>query len=130
MPIYGEYRWNVRFKQGMKSIRLREASGFTIHTRDAIHNFKKIGKNLVERITHYFGRQAYGEPMEKYAYYDLSGRRLCPVHLKRMVGQIDLEQRCPVKSCKIISEAYCIQDYERKPRDRLRFRRGYERKEK
>jgi len=120
--VYGEYLWNVRFRKGMRAIREGKINRFQIVTEEAIHNFKKIGDNLIERKSHYFSN--FGEPTNQYVYYDLSGRRLCPIHLKRLISEDDWiglrdTRKCPVEGCDYISERYCITDYETKPREQL-----------
>lgn len=116
---YGEYRWNVRFQQGMKRIRDGITNHFEITTEDAIHRFKKMEENIVERKSHYYGDRAYGEPIDCYAYYNIKGRRICPIHLKLLerewVGSTLGERWCPVEGCKYRVERYCITDLEQKP---------------
>lgn len=122
--VYGEYRWNIRFQQGMKRIRDGITSHFEIPTDGAIHRFKKLGDNLVERKSHYYSDSGYGEPLDSYAYYNIKGRRICPIHLKVLereyIGDQLGERWCPVKGCNYRVERYCITNLERKPIDELK----------
>jgi len=109
--VYGEYGWNVKFQRGMRVIREGKTNTFEIRTNDAIHKFRRIG-NYVERISKYFDRNTFGKSHSPklYYYYELkSGRRICPIHLEKLVSEDSLtryERKCSVHECDYKTEPY------------------------
>jgi len=104
----------------MKSLRQGKGERFNIRTNDAVHRFRKIG-DFVERRSNYFPHVfiCVRERKIKYAYYELkSGRRICPIHLERLVGRDELsryERKCPVDRCDYETEPYGIHPCEEIP---------------
>lgn len=100
--LYGEYRFNREFQRGFKRIRNNGASEFRIETNNAIHKFKKIGDNLVQRKSLHKRSGGYGFYEQRYyVYYTIKGRRICPLHLKKLISDDfgEWDRCCPEKNC-------------------------------